>query len=79
MHEPTQGVDVGARHEIFRLIRDAAANGVIVLVATSDHAQLAALCHRILIFRGGAISRELRGALSKGEITSAVYATSSNS
>jgi ribose transport system ATP-binding protein len=65
LHEPTLGVDVGSRHEVFRLIREIAGRGTSVICASSDHEQLASLCDRVLIFRHGAISQELAG----GDVT----------
>ncbi len=62
MEEPTQGVDVGAREQIFAAIRDWAAAGAAVLVLSGDHEQLALLCRRVLIFRHGRVAAELAGA-----------------
>jgi ribose transport system ATP-binding protein len=62
LQEPTQGVDVGAREQIFAIIRDFAARGSGVLCLSGDHEQLAALCARVLIFRRGQIARELVGS-----------------
>ena len=62
LHEPTQGVDVGARAQIFRRIRDAAAAGAAVLLATSEYEDLPFLCDRVLVFRGGRVVAELHGA-----------------
>jgi ribose transport system ATP-binding protein len=53
LHEPTQGVDVGARVEIFRLLTAAARDGCVILVASTDHEQLAAICNRVLVTRAG--------------------------
>lgn len=61
LDEPTQGVDVGAREEIFRLLRDTAAEGAAVVCASDDHEQLADICDRVLVFTAGRISRELVG------------------
>jgi ribose transport system ATP-binding protein len=62
LHEPTQGVDVGARAQIFRRIRDAAAAGAAILLATSEYEDLPFLCDRVLVFRGGRVVAELHGA-----------------
>ena len=61
LHEPTQGVDVGAREQIFDLIRQPAAAGLAVICASSDYEQLAAVCDRVLIFARGRIVDELVG------------------
>jgi ribose transport system ATP-binding protein len=62
LQEPTQGVDVGAREQIFSIIREFAARGGGVLCLSGDHEQLALLCPRVLIFRRGRIARELTGS-----------------
>ena len=61
LQEPTQGVDVGAREQIFAIIRAFAARGGSVLCLSGDHEQLAMLCSRVLIFRRGRVARELVG------------------
>jgi len=61
LHEPTQGVDVGARRAIFRLIRDAADSGAAVILASAEYADLAHLCRRALVFREGHLVAELDG------------------
>jgi ribose transport system ATP-binding protein len=62
LQEPTQGVDVGAREQIFAIIREYSSRGAGVLCASSDHEQLALLCSRVLVFRRGRIVSELYGA-----------------
>jgi ribose transport system ATP-binding protein len=62
VHEPTQGVDVGAREQIFALLREKAASGVPMLCASSDYEQLALLCDRALVFGNGKVVDELSGA-----------------
>jgi ABC-type sugar transport system ATPase subunit len=57
--EPTQGVDVAGRAQINDLLRELAANGIAVLVSSSDVEELQSLCHRILTMRMGRISGEL--------------------
>ncbi len=59
LDEPTRGIDVGARSEIYRLIHDLAEAGVAVLLASSDMPELINLSHRILVMRGGGIAGEL--------------------
>jgi ribose transport system ATP-binding protein len=70
VHEPTQGVDVGAREEIFAVLRSAAAEGMAVLCASSDHEQLASICDRVLVFRQGRIVAELTGSQVTKEVIS---------
>jgi ribose transport system ATP-binding protein len=65
LHEPTQGVDVGAKKEIFGRIEQAAAEGAAVLVASSEYEDLAHLCHRVVVLRDGRVTAELIG----GELT----------
>ena len=61
VHEPTVGVDVGARLNIIALIRESAKAGTAVLCASADHEQLAQLCDRVLVFARGRVVQELRG------------------
>jgi len=62
LHEPTQGVDITSRKTIFRHIRDAAADGVAVIIASTEYEDLAHLCTRVLVFRSGRLGSTLRGA-----------------
>ena len=61
LDEPTQGVDVGARRDIFQRIVAAAQAGTTVLYTTSETQDLAELCHRVLVFRDGRVTGELTG------------------
>ena len=65
LDEPTVGVDVGSRAQIFEAIRGLASHGTAVLCASNDYAQLAELCGRVLIFAGG----QLRAALTGPDLT----------
>ena len=58
MDEPTVGVDVGARAEIYRIIGELASDGTSVLVISSDFEELA-ICHRVLVMRAGRIIAEV--------------------
>lgn len=62
MHEPTQGVDIGARKQIFEMIGALGVSGKGVILASVEYEDLAHLAHRVLVFRRGAISRELTGS-----------------
>jgi len=62
LHEPTIGVDVGAKRQIFKLIRDAAQQGTAVLIASVEYEDLAHLCDRVIVFRHGRATSELYGA-----------------
>src|ERR1700730_9205740 len=59
LDEPTRGIDVGAKAEIYKLIVDLADDGLAVLLASSDMNELMNLSHRVLVFRHGAIVAEL--------------------
>lgn len=70
--EPTRGVDVGARAEIYRLLRSYAEAGHVVIVLSTDAIELAGLCDRVLVFSRGSVVRQLNGdQLSEREITGA--------
>ena len=60
--EPTQGVDVGARLEIYRLLRDAVSSGGCALIVASDGAELEGLCDRVLVMSRGNVIREFSGS-----------------
>src|SRR5207253_1580693 len=62
LHEPTQGVDVGARVEIRTLVKDACQDrGMGVVWVTTDFEELAEMCDRVLVFAGGRVVAELSG------------------
>jgi ribose transport system ATP-binding protein len=73
LHEPTQAVDVGARHDIIDAIREAAASGCGVLIASIDAVDLAVLCDRVLVFRDGQVAAELSGDLDQDDIVHATF------
>ncbi len=62
LHEPTQGVDVGARRQILEHVMQAAANGAAVIIASAEHEDLVHMCHRVHVFHEGRIGRTLSGA-----------------
>ncbi len=59
LDEPTRGVDVGARVEIYRFMRQFAGKGRGVLVASSDPAEIASVCDRAIVLKDGRVSAEL--------------------
>jgi ribose transport system ATP-binding protein len=77
LDEPVQGVDIGSKTEIYRLIDQAAAEGRAVLLIDSDFEDLCRLCHRIMVMRQGRIVAELSGEAKTPErITELVYLSS---
>lgn len=74
LNEPTQGVDVGARREIFKLLREAVSNDMAILCATSDYEQLVELADRVLILADGEVREELFGSeITKESMAEAIY------
>jgi ribose transport system ATP-binding protein len=59
--EPTKGVDVGSRSEIYQRLRGLSQTGAPILVCSSDGVELEGLCDRVLVFARGRIIRELTG------------------
>ncbi len=59
--EPTQGVDVGARAEIYRILREASNSGTPVIVNSSDAAELEGLCDKVIVLSSGRVVETLRG------------------
>lgn len=75
LDEPTQGVDVGARAEIHRLVRDACARGMAVVVVSSEFDELVALCDRVLlVHRGKAVEEVSAAELSEEVLNARVFA-----
>ena len=76
LDEPTQGVDVGTRVQIYAALKEAAASGTSIVCASSDAEQLAEICDRVLVFAKGKICREITGTeLTKDSVAEACYAS----
>ncbi|MBV9192742.1 MAG: sugar ABC transporter ATP-binding protein [Solirubrobacterales bacterium] len=74
LHEPTQGVDVAARAEIYRLVREGTEAGMGVIWVSSDFEELARVCDRVLIMAHGLVRSELTGNdVTEDAISTAVY------
>ena len=58
--EPTRGVDVGAKVEIYRLINELSLQGIAVILVSSESEELMGICDRILVMRKGTIRGELQ-------------------
>lgn len=86
LDEPTRGVDVGARAEIYRLLDELASRGLAILFVSSDLEEILSLADRVLVVRDGAIAGEVSGKdrteesimmLATGVVTAEAGATSS--
>jgi ribose transport system ATP-binding protein len=73
LHEPTQGVDVGARMDILKALRAVAAGGSCVIVCSIEPQDLAFVCDRIVVMRDGRMTRELPAGVTAHDITAAIY------
>nr|WSX53711.1 sugar ABC transporter ATP-binding protein [Streptomyces sp. NBC_00974] len=75
LEEPTASVDVGAKAAIHRLLEEAAAEGLAVLLVSSDFEEVADFCHRALVFVRGSVAAEQAGTgLTAAELTRAASA-----
>jgi rhamnose transport system ATP-binding protein len=72
--EPTRGVDVGAKRAIYELLASLAADGLGVLLISSDAEEILGLAHRVLVMRAGRIAAEFRGeAMTEAAILGAAF------
>ena len=60
--EPTRGIDVGARFEIYRLLDELAGEGLGILLVSSEMEELLGLCDRIYVMKAGRITEEMSAA-----------------
>ncbi|HEY9595315.1 MAG TPA: sugar ABC transporter ATP-binding protein [Spirochaetia bacterium] len=59
LDEPTRGVDVGARQEIYRIIKELADEGVAIVIVSSDLPEILAICQRVIIMHEGRVTGSL--------------------
>jgi ribose transport system ATP-binding protein len=79
IHEPTQGVDIGARTQLFTRLRDVAAEGTALIIASTEYGDLAHLCDRVVVFRDGKIVAELsHSGLTEERLVERSFAVGSN-
>jgi ribose transport system ATP-binding protein len=62
LNDPTRGIDVGTKHELYRLMRELADQGAAILFYSTDYDELIGCCDRVAIMYEGRIVRELEGA-----------------
>ncbi len=70
--EPTRGVDVGARSDLYDKLHELASQGLSIIISSSDTEELAGLCDRILVFRNRRPVVELHAPLTTEEVTAHV-------
>ena len=67
--EPTRGIDINGRREIYRIMEELLEQGVGILMLTSDYTEALEMSHRILVMRRGEICREFqRGEPTESDI-----------
>ncbi len=71
LDEPSRGIDIGAKAEVFRLLAERAAQGLAVVFSTSEVQECLSIAHRIIVMRRGRISAEFGPDASKEEIMAA--------
>jgi simple sugar transport system ATP-binding protein/ribose transport system ATP-binding protein len=74
--EPTRGVDIGAKRTIYELLTALAAEGMAVLLISSEIEEVLGLAHRVLVMRGGRITAEFDGGdVTENDVLRAAFAT----
>ena len=74
LDEPTQGIDVGSREDIYRLVAEVADGGAGVLIVSSEFEELGRLCSRIIVFAQGSVVGELHPPFETEDVLAAVLA-----
>jgi ribose transport system ATP-binding protein len=59
LDEPTRGIDIQAKHQVFQIIWDLSRKGIATIVVSSELEELLSLCHRVLVMKKGALAGEL--------------------
>ncbi len=71
LDEPSRGIDIGAKAEVFRILAERATRGLAVLFSTSEVGECLGIAHRIIVMRRGRISAQFGSGVSKEEIMAA--------
>ena len=75
LDDPTRGVDVGARAEMHKIVRDLAATGRSIMITSTELPELVELCHRVVVFQRGTVVGELAGqALTEARLATMMNA-----
>jgi len=61
LNDPTRGIDVGTKQEMYQLLRELADHGAAIIFYSTDYDELVGCCDRVLVMYDGAIRRELIG------------------
>lgn len=72
MEEPTRGVDIGAREEIYEVIADLARQGLPIVLSSGDALEVLGLAQRVLVFQGGQLVHELSAPITLEEVVAHV-------
>ena len=72
LDDPTRGIDIGAKSEIYRILRALADAGAAIVFTSSDSLELARLSDRIILFRHGVIVEEISHDISHSELDKAI-------
>jgi ribose transport system ATP-binding protein len=67
LDEPTRGIDLGAKRQMYALIAELAAGGVACVVISSELPELIGLCHRIVVLRNGRVAGTVDAATATEE------------
>ena len=71
LDEPSRGIDIGAKAEVFRLLAEGASNGLAVIYSTSEVGECLSVAHRIVVMSRGRISAEFGADVTREEIMAA--------
>ena len=78
--EPTRGIDVGAKRDIYDVLVRLAADGMAILLISNEVEEILSLAHRVLVMRAGRLVAELSGAdMTEEAIVSAAFGTTTTS